>query len=58
MIILWFWKLGITMLILNKDDIEFVTDFPCFFGTTCILKKKEFKSLTKKGMVGRNIGEF
>ena len=26
------YKLGITMLIHNKDDIEFVTEFPCLFG--------------------------
>ena len=26
-------KLGITMLIHNKDDIEFVTEFPCFWDT-------------------------
>ena len=25
-------KLGITMLIHNKDDIEFVTEFPCLLG--------------------------
>ena len=25
-------KLGITMLIHNKDDIEFVTKFPCSLG--------------------------
>ena len=25
-------NLGITMLIHNKDDIEFVTEFPCFLG--------------------------
>ena len=25
-------KLGITMLIHNKDDIEFVTEFPSFLG--------------------------
>ena len=25
-------KLGITMLIHNKDDIEFVTESPCFLG--------------------------
>ena len=25
-------KLGITMLILNQDDIEFVTEFPCSLG--------------------------
>ena len=34
-IILWLLKLGIKMLIHNKDDIEFVTEFPCFFGTPC-----------------------
>ena len=27
-------KLGITMLVHNKDDIEFVTEFPCFFWDT------------------------
>ena len=31
-IILWLLKLGITMLVHNKDDIEFVTEFPCFLG--------------------------
>ena len=25
-------KLGITLLVHNKDDIEFVTEFPCFLG--------------------------
>ena len=25
-------KLGITMLIHNKDDIEYVTEFQCFLG--------------------------
>ena len=30
---LWLFKLGITMLIHNKDDIEFVTEFPCFWDT-------------------------
>ena len=25
-------KLGITMLIHSKDDIKFVTEFPCFLG--------------------------
>ena len=29
---LWLLKLGITMLIHNKDDIEFVTEFPWFLG--------------------------
>ena len=32
-------EIGITMLIHNKDDIEFVTEFPCFFGTPCILQQ-------------------
>ena len=31
-IILWLLKLGITMLIHNKDDIQFVTEFPCLLG--------------------------
>ena len=31
-IILWLWKLVITILIHNKDDIEFVTEFPCLLG--------------------------
>ena len=26
-------KLGITVLIYIKDDIEFVTEFPCFWDT-------------------------
>ena len=30
--ILWLLKFGITMLIHNKDDIQFVTEFPCFLG--------------------------
>jgi len=37
-------KLGITMLIHNKDDIEFVTEFPCFLGHPVVwlrfIKKK------------------
>ncbi len=28
----WLLKIGITMLINNKDDIEFVTEFTCFLG--------------------------
>ena len=31
-IILWILKCGITMLVLKKDDIEFVTEFPCLLG--------------------------
>ena len=31
---LWLLKLGITMLIHNKDGIEFVIEFPCFLGHT------------------------
>ena len=29
---LWLLKLGITMLINKKNDIEFFTEFPCFLG--------------------------
>ena len=32
MIKLWLLKSGITMLILNKDDIECVPEFPCLLG--------------------------
>ena len=31
-IILWLLKSGVTMLIYNKHDIEFVTEFPCLLG--------------------------
>ena len=37
MIILWLLKFGIAILIRNKDDIEFVNEFPCFFGTPCMI---------------------
>ena len=30
--ILWLLKLGITILVHYKDDIEFVTEVPCFLG--------------------------
>ena len=33
--ILWLLKLGITMQIYNKDDIQFVTEFQCYLGTPC-----------------------
>ena len=36
-ILLWLLKLGITILIHNKDDIQFVTEFPCFFWDTLYL---------------------
>ena len=34
-------KLGITMLIHNKDDIEFVTEFPCFLGHPVSIYKRD-----------------
>ena len=37
-------KLGITMLILNKDDIEFVTEFLCFLGHPVKYYKMMFKN--------------
>ena len=36
-------KLGITMLLNNKDDIQFVTEFLCFFGTLCITTINYFR---------------
>ena len=35
-------KLGIIMLIHNKDDIEFVTEFPCLLGHPVRVKKGPF----------------
>jgi len=35
-IISWLLKLGVTMLIHKKDDIEFFTEFPCFWDTLYI----------------------
>ena len=47
-IILWLLKLGIKLLIHNKDDIQFVTEFPCFLGTHCRCRyKKKIVKLTK-----------
>ena len=40
-IILWLLKSGITMLIHKKDDIEFVTEFPCLLGHPVV---KEIRS--------------
>ena len=34
-------KLGITMLINNKDDIQFVTEFPCFLGHPVVNMKNK-----------------
>jgi len=36
-LILWLLKLGITMLIHNKDDIEIATEFPCFLGHPVVI---------------------
>ena len=39
--IVWLLKLGITMLIQNKDNIEFVTEFPCLLGHP-VSKNKDY----------------
>ena len=44
-ITLWLMKLGITMLIHYKDDIEFVTEFPWFLGHPVVCKTGNFSSL-------------
>jgi len=43
--IVWLLKLGITILIHNKDDIEFVTEFPCFLGHPVFNFKKSIQIL-------------
>ena len=57
-IILWLLKLGITMLIHNKDDIEFVTEFPCFLGHPVYsdLEKKGRENL--RGNVRNEINKY
>ena len=41
--LLWLLKLGITMLNHNKDEIEFVTEFPCLLGhLICAIIAKNF----------------
>ena len=35
-------KLGIKILIHNKDDIEFVTELPCLLGHPVLTNDKEF----------------
>ena len=44
----WLLKLGITMLIHNKDNIQFVTEFPCFLGhpvdSLCTQNRQELYS--------------
>ena len=40
--ILWLLKLGITILVHYKDDIEFVTEVPCFLGHP-VLCRHDFK---------------
>ena len=43
-------KLGITMLIHGKDDIQFVTEFPCFLGHPVLfqpVKAKKGHTLAK-----------
>ena len=47
-IILWLLKLGIKLLIHNKDDIQFVTEFPCFLGTHCRCRYKKTICKTDK----------
>ena len=39
------------MLIHNKDDIEFVTEFPCFFGTPCTNKLRFVLFKKEKGKI-------
>ena len=52
-IILWLLNLGITMLIHNKDDIVFVTEFPWFLGQPVhnrLIKIKELLSVISSNL--------
>ena len=40
-------KLGITMLIHNKDDIEFVTEIPCFWDTLYLSNSLQYFGIPK-----------
>jgi len=51
MIILWVLKLGLTMLIHTKDDIEFVTEFPCFWDTLYNNACKNIETQFKKSLL-------
>ena len=46
--ILWLLKLGNTMLIHNKYDTKFVTDFPSFLGHPVVNKSFWFFGLTSQ----------
>ena len=48
-------KIGITMLIHNKDDIEFVTEFPCFLGHP--VQTEYSQNFIKRTGRWRNIGQ-
>ena len=63
-IILWLLKLGITMIIHNKDDIQFVTEFPYFLGHPLVLAyklhwlkngMKKFRTIISKFVDSRSI---
>ena len=45
-------KLGNTMLIHNKDDIEFVTEFPCFLGHPVYREIPNFSVLNSSSVRG------
>ena len=44
-------KLGITVLIHNKDDIQFVTEFPCFLGHPVTSIRDTFKPRKRKRVI-------
>ena len=50
---LWLLKSGITMLIHNKDDIEIVTEFQCFWDTLYVILKKNYDEIRDQRPVCR-----
>ena len=51
-------KLGITMPIHNKDDIEFVTKFPCILGTPCSILIWQGSAIYNKKDMYYNISPY
>ena len=51
-------EIGITMLIHNKDDIEFVTEFPCFLGHPVPRLPSTRRAINSYNVIGQNINQL
>ena len=50
-------KLGITMLIHNKDDIQFVTELPCFLGHPVAKIKAHRHRVKRLKVIRQSLGQ-